>query len=69
MTAAPQVPREGDPPEEPWALGRNLGGLLRRQCLEPVCDDLDGMTLAAIGSLPVTALESALDVGEAPLGA
>jgi hypothetical protein len=43
-----------------WSLRSALG-----ERLEPVGDDLDGASSAAIGGLPLTALEPTLDVDEA----
>src|SRR5579875_326962 len=54
--------------DEPRRLGRRcLRSALPGERLEPVGDDLDSPSSAAVGGLPLAALEPTLDVDEAPL--
>ncbi len=52
----------GDEPR--WLCRRSALG---RERLKPVGDNLDGPSSAAVGALPLAALESSLDVDEATL--
>jgi hypothetical protein len=57
--------------ERPRGIGSPKGSRCRYglgtlgECLQPVGNDLDSPSSAAIGGLPLTALESAFDVDEA----